>query len=183
MSNTRKLIVVDVEATCYYGPPPVGYQEIIWIGAVRVASGKIERSFSGIVRPERSQVSEFCTRLTGLTAQDVRQGKKLYKVLKSMESDLQTRRYPWASWGDWDRKIIQAETARKKTEYPFSETHFNLKSVHASLFGLAEGKGLQNAAESLGIKNTGRHHSAIDDATLAAKIFIAMQARFRSNTW
>jgi inhibitor of KinA sporulation pathway (predicted exonuclease) len=62
------LNVIDVEATCWDGAPPVGaVGEIIEIGLTIVDLGRGERvgRHRVLVRPVRSEVSAFCTELTG----------------------------------------------------------------------------------------------------------------------
>jgi inhibitor of KinA sporulation pathway (predicted exonuclease) len=69
-----KIIVIDLESTCWDGPPPDGQvSEIIEIGValVDVASMQREAKQSILIKPVRSQVSDFCTKLTTLTANDL----------------------------------------------------------------------------------------------------------------
>ncbi len=66
----NKIIVIDIEATCWQKyPPPDQESEIIEIGIciVDVATAKPIEKESILVRPERSKISEFCTQLTTLT--------------------------------------------------------------------------------------------------------------------
>ena len=68
------IIVVDLEATCWEGDPPPGQEkEIIEIGVctLDIASGTRSDKQSILVRPETSWVSEFCTRLTTLTQEQI----------------------------------------------------------------------------------------------------------------
>ena len=71
------LNVVDVEATCWAGEPPAGQRnEIIEIGVCVLDLGSLERveKRSLLVQPEHSEVSTFCTDLTGLTPEEVSTG-------------------------------------------------------------------------------------------------------------
>src|SRR5690349_21940189 len=72
-----EVLVVDVESTCWEGTPPSGdVSEIIEIGIcpLSVATGVRGERRSVLVRPSRSSVSPFCTRLTTLTAEQVDAG-------------------------------------------------------------------------------------------------------------
>src|SRR5689334_6339207 len=69
-----QVLVIDIESTCWQGPPPRGQlSEIIEIGLCAVDLRTLERleKRSIMVKPVRSRVSEFCTSLTTLTNDDV----------------------------------------------------------------------------------------------------------------
>ena len=74
---TDKLIVVDLEATCWKKQPPPGQQnEIIEVGVCLLDTETlaIEDNRGILVKPTRSKVSEFCTKLTSLTQEMVDDG-------------------------------------------------------------------------------------------------------------
>lgn len=69
-----KILVVDIEATCWNGPNPPGMKnDIIEIGIclLDIHTGDITDNRGIIVKPERSEVSEFCTELTTITPEMV----------------------------------------------------------------------------------------------------------------
>ena len=71
------ILVIDLEATCWDGPPPPGeVSEIIEIGVcpLELATGRRLGKRSLLIKPTRSRVSEFCTRLTTLTPEQVATG-------------------------------------------------------------------------------------------------------------
>jgi len=66
-----KIIVVDVESTCWKGKPSEGQiNEIIEVGL-----GIINKQ-SYIVKPKLSIISNFCTELTSITQEMVDKGKE-----------------------------------------------------------------------------------------------------------
>lgn len=72
-----KVLIVDVEATCWENGIPEGQEnEIIEIGLclLDVASWQPQDKRSIIIRPEHSTVSPFCTQLTGITQEQADQG-------------------------------------------------------------------------------------------------------------
>src|SRR5436309_11071857 len=74
------LLIVDVESTCWEGPPPPGQErEIIEIGLflLEVASGKQQGKRSLLVGPEGSPAVASFTQLTGLTQEKVNEGTSL----------------------------------------------------------------------------------------------------------
>src|SRR3954469_22796947 len=103
-----QIIVIDLESTCWEGPPPDGQvSEIIegGVATVDVATlRRIGRRRSLLVKPVRSQVSDFCTRLTTLTADHLKDAGTLAGAVKTLKTDFQSQERLWASWGDYDRR-------------------------------------------------------------------------------
>ena len=80
------ILVVDVESTCWDGPPPAGQiSEIIEIGVCTLDVPSLRRveKRSLLVKPVRSAVSEFCTRLTTLTAEQLNGAGSLAAMVSS----------------------------------------------------------------------------------------------------
>lgn len=174
MSNRLdKVVVIDVEATCWRGPPPPGQeQEIIEIGVCLLNVATLERTekASLLVRPSRSEVSPFCTELTTLTAGMLAGGMSFDAACKAMTKKFQSRQRVWASWGDFDRKIFERQCAASGTPYPFGRTHLNVKALHGLVSGLREELGLAEALPQMGMVMEGTHHRGVDDAWNIAAI-------------
>ena len=69
--------VLDLEATCWEGDPPPGQtSEVIEIGVCVYdpATRQRQSKHQLLVKPARSEVSAFCTRLTGWTARALASG-------------------------------------------------------------------------------------------------------------
>ncbi len=65
-----KIIVVDVESTCWMGEPPIGQMnEIIEVGVSTIETSNLSiiGKDSYIIKPRFSKISDFCTELTGIT--------------------------------------------------------------------------------------------------------------------
>jgi DNA polymerase III epsilon subunit-like protein len=72
-----KILVIDVEATCWEGDPPAGQtSEIIEIGlcVLDVASGERSAPRAIMVKPQRSTLSEYCIQLTTITPEMLADG-------------------------------------------------------------------------------------------------------------
>lgn len=71
-----KILVIDIESTCWKEPQIEDNSEIIEIGIcpIDTKSGDALESRSIIIKPEYSKVSEFCTKLTTITQEDVDAG-------------------------------------------------------------------------------------------------------------
>jgi inhibitor of KinA sporulation pathway (predicted exonuclease) len=171
--NVDKIVVVDVEATCWEErtPPRGEHQEIIEIGIVLldVASLQKENKTSIFVRPTTSRISSFCTKLTTITQQDVDQGVSLKEACRRLEDEFDVRNRTWASFGDFDRNLFQKDCHYKNISYPFS-THINAKNLFAIMTGQKRELGTEEVMRLLNQPMEGTHHRAADDAWNVATI-------------
>jgi inhibitor of KinA sporulation pathway (predicted exonuclease) len=175
--------VVDVEATCWEGQPPPGQvNEIIEIGLTVVDLGQATRlaRHSILVRPQRSRVSPFCTKLTSLTQEEVDQGVTFAEACKILARDHESATRPWASWGDYDRNQFTRQCRHTNTEYPFSGNHTNAKVKFTQAHDLRKRPGMAQALEIAGLPLEGRHHRGDDDSWNIAALVLHLQA---NNAW
>ncbi|WP_018348383.1 3'-5' exonuclease [Longispora albida] len=164
--NDNLINVIDVEATCWTGDPPPGQvSEIIEIGlcVVDLAAGERVSKRGIYVRPARSEVSAFCTELTGITPAQAASGVSFDEAcaLLRTEADSLTRR--WVSWGEYDRLQFERQ-CRGRGTYPFGQRHINLKKLFTEAHGLKKRPGMSRALGIAGLPLEGRHHSGADDA-------------------
>jgi inhibitor of KinA sporulation pathway (predicted exonuclease) len=157
-----RVLVVDVEATCWEGPPPEGQtNEIIEIGVCELDVRTAERlgKHSILVRPEHSTVSPFCTSLTTLTQEQVSHGVTFAEACRLLRKDFDAQNRVWASYGDYDRKQFQ-----RQGTYPFGPRHVNVKTLFALTRALPREVGMAQAMELAGLPLEGTHHRGGDDA-------------------
>ncbi|MGW8949564.1 exonuclease domain-containing protein [Streptomyces sp. NPDC055709] len=180
MNPAHLLNVVDVEATCWEGqPPPGAVSEIIEIGLTvvdlytreRVARHRI------LVRPARSEVSAFCTELTGLGQAEVDTGVGFAEACRTLAAEHRAGARPWASWGDYDRHQFTRQCAATGTAYPFGRRHTNAKAVFTDSHGLRKRPGMAQALRIAGLPLEGRHHSGEDDAWNIAALVLSLADR------
>lgn len=129
-----RILVVDVESTCWEGEPPSGQMsEIIEIGLCVVDVAALERveRRSILVRPACSAVSAYCTQLTTLTQADVDAGTPLVEACRVLVQEYQSGQRPFASFGDYDRQQFERNCAVFGIPYPFGPTHLNVKNLAA----------------------------------------------------
>jgi inhibitor of KinA sporulation pathway (predicted exonuclease) len=177
------VIVIDVEATCWEGEPPVGQvSEIIEIGIcpLEVSSGRRLEKRSVLVRPERSTVSSFCTALTTLTPEQVASGISFAEACAILRKEYQTRDRVWASFGDYDRNQFQRQCETMGVAYPFGTRHLNVKTLFGLARTLSAEVGMSQALELAGLPLEGTHHRGDDDACNIAGILAGLLARMRS---
>jgi inhibitor of KinA sporulation pathway (predicted exonuclease) len=177
-----QVLVVDLEATCWPGEPPVGQEsDIIEIGlcALDVASGERLERVSIVVSPEHSVVSAYCTALTTLTQEEVDQGISFAEACALLRDRYDSKDRLWASFGDYDRRMFESQCDSHGVEYPFGRGHINVKSLFAVVEGLHQELPLDEAMEWLGFPLEGHHHRGEDDAWNIARILghLLLQAR------
>jgi len=173
-----KVVVIDLEATCWdtaNGEPiPADCRlEIIEIGVVllNMDTGAIDLTDSIVVKPKKSWISPFCTKLTGWTQEAVNKGIPFGDALNILKKKYGIKNRVWCSWGDYDKSQFKRQCEWDGIKYPFSLTHFNVKTIHALRNGLHRGVGLGKAVADYGWKFEGRAHNGQDDAKNIAKVF------------
>jgi inhibitor of KinA sporulation pathway (predicted exonuclease) len=181
----RSVLVIDVESTCWEPPevqPRNEISEIIEVGiaVVNIDSLKIEKNDSIIIRPQKSRVSKFCTKLTTLTQEYVDQGMTFQAAMEILRRDYRSEDRTFVSWGDYDRKMFERNCKDYGVKYPFGQRHMNLKNSFAIFNALDREVGLDAALEHLGMKLEGIHHRGVDDAKNIAKLFINVAMGYRS---
>lgn len=180
--QTDQVLVVDIECTCWENLPPKGQiSEIIEIGLCMVDVASLERVDKRclMVKPQRSEISNFCTELTGITDEMVKDGMLLDEAVQILEREYQSRYRLFASWGDYDRNQFQHNCRQYELNYPFGPTHLNIKNLMSVAYGLPRELGIDEALNQLGMPLEGRHHRGVDDAWNIAAIFCMLLKRFR----
>lgn len=193
------LIVLDLEATCD-APSPDGRapsvtretQEIIefpWI-LFDVKAQKIIETERRFVKPVYSQVTQFCTKLTGITQAEVdARGESLQDVLTAFEKyyydrfpTFETqRRVALVTDGNWDFKVqLIGEALRKGIRIPrLFRTFTNLQTVFSQFYAklcVRRKPNLKYMASFLNVELSGHHHTGIDDCHSICSILKAMFA-------
>jgi inhibitor of KinA sporulation pathway (predicted exonuclease) len=169
-----KILVVDIEATCWETKNPEGMEnDIIEIGIclLDIHTGEISDSKGILVKPERSTVSEFCTQLTTLTASQIEAGGISFKeACAIVRKEYQSQSRPWASFGAYDLRQFQKQCTAMNIGYPFGPSHINVKTLFALKKKLVHEQGMAGALAILDIPLEGTHHRGVDDAKNIAKI-------------
>lgn len=168
-----KLIIVDLELTCWDDPARAGDMEIIEIGLC-VFDGttrEIGRKSSTLVRPKLLEVSDRCHDITGLTAEGLkRDGSPLDEALNRLRKTYPLSNAGWAAWGDGDRQRMVSECAVKGVPYPFADSYLNVSQLHNLFMRNTRRVSLEEALKQLGMGFEGRPHSGADDAWNTARV-------------
>ena len=173
MINNDKIIIIDIEATCWEKEAPVDQEsDIIEIGlaVLNIKTGEIEENTSYLITPERSTVSAFCTKLTGWTQEKVNHGMRYHTAINHLRKTYQTKKRAWASYGEYDRKMINNQCQFSESPYPFSQQHLNIKEMVNLFNGGTKMLGLGQALKKAGLEFEGTPHRGQDDAYNIARL-------------
>ncbi len=175
MLLSDKIIVIDLEATCWeHNKVPEGmYMEIIEIGICNliVETGEITDKQSIYVTPEHSEITPFCTNLTGITSELISEkGISFREACQKVAAEYQPQGRVWGSYGEYDRSQFLKQCTAQNIQYPLGLTHLNIKSLLALKLKLKRAKGMEKALNIIKEPLEGRHHSGADDAYNTAKI-------------
>jgi len=146
MKTTNKILIIDLEATCWDDRPPRGQEsEIIEIGVciMDAKTGKISRNEGVLVKPQYSKVSPFCTELTFITQQML----------------------------DDEGVLLEDALNILRAEYDsLSYDHINVKTLFGELHPIRKSVGMERALKELKLPLEGTHHRGVDDVKNIAKI-------------
>ncbi len=171
-------IIFDLEATCWDKslndhPSP---NETIEIGALKIdAQGNVLSEFSQFIKPIKHPIlSDFCTHLTSITQQDTDQANYYPEVIAKFQQwiNIENHDYLLCSWGFYDRKQLENDSALHGLNGDWLQHHISLKHQYATIKNLKRGVGMLTALGMEKMSLDGTHHRGIDDARNIAKIFI-----------
>lgn len=168
-----QIVVIDIEATCWKERTPAcQISEIIEIGIcpIDIKSGNILETRDIIVKPEHSKVSNFCTKLTTLTQEQVDAGISFKDACMILITEFMTKKRVWASYGNYDKNKFVEQCHSENVVYPFSNDHINVKTMFGIMNSQHRQVGMTEALKILGIPLDGTHHRGNDDAFNIARI-------------
>ncbi|MDB0601967.1 3'-5' exonuclease [Tenacibaculum maritimum] len=173
MYDKNKIVILDLEATCW--EQNSSYQrslsEIIEIGVcvLDINTGGITQNEGILVKPFKSEVSAFCTELTTLTQEMLdTKGVTLSEACMILREEYKTETLVWASYGEYDKKMLENQCRKWSILYPMNDNHINVKKELSKIS--MKSMGMERALKYIGIKLDGTHHRGVDDARNIAKI-------------
>jgi len=162
-----KILVIDLEATCWREKPPRGQQsEIIEIGlcVLDVRSGERAIPKAILVKPQKSTLSDYCMQLTTLTPEMLADGLSFSEACLLLQETYHSQARTWASYGDYDRLQFMKQCQDWGVPYPFGRSHINVKNLFALQRDLAQEVDLQRGMDLIGLPFEGTLHRGVDDA-------------------
>lgn len=170
-----KIIVLDIEATCWERGkrPPDMHNDIIEIGICKyvVATEEITEVSRYYIVPERSEISPFCTGLTGITPEIVAEkGIPFSEACRQINKQYNTDKRAWAAYGAYDKQLIDEHCLSLNVPNPFSDTFLNIKALFAYKNKIEKNRGLTEELHMINQTFEGTLHNGQDDAYNAAKL-------------
>lgn len=166
-------IVLDLETTCWETAYPKRDREIIEIGLVVLnAFGEEVTRFERLFRPVlHPYLSGYCTRLTGITQEDV-DGQPSYEEHHRQLCEWldQFEGKHFLAWGPADEVILQRAADRMRTDSLINGPYLDVKESWHQIKRLSFRMGFKKAVKHEGLTFEGDHHRALPDAVNLAKI-------------
>ncbi|HDR9241421.1 3'-5' exonuclease [Burkholderia vietnamiensis] len=168
------ILIVDVEATCAENESDFD-MEMIEVGAVWVGpAGSILNRFQSYVRPIfNPQLTPFCMQLTGITQADVDAAPLFPEVADALRAFVTKHLQAgsiWMSWGAYDRRQFERDSARHDVAMPIVMPHENAKRLFAKTQRIGKEVGMARACALAGLPLIGTHHRALDDALNVSRL-------------
>lgn len=168
--NYRQIKFFDLEMCCWPDREP-RTGEIIEIGVASVDLDRREITDRSqyYVLPEKDDISDYCTNLTGITQKRLdKQGRPLGDVIESMVNKY-GKHSIYAAWGR-DNHVLRKECEAKGLVMPFYE-FVNVKTLFMIHHKIKKGKiGMRAAMERSGLDFIGRQHDGANDAYNLARL-------------
>jgi 3'-5' exoribonuclease 1 len=172
ITGERRIVVVDVEATCWKKGVFSRKKETIEIGAVRLLLDRAESKwpeFQTFVRPRRlPRLSSFCRELTGITQENVDAAPAFPEALRLfLEWSQPLERVVLATWSRYD--LWQLDLDLEAHDLPKLAIPFlDVKKLAARIVGA---KSFEETARELAPDDVAMpRHRAVADARRAARI-------------
>ena len=159
----KKALVLDLELTCW-DTPTDNIPEIIQIGIVEVDLIKrtISRKKMMYVIPVKTEVSDFCTSLTGITKKQVyKQGLSYEKALEILNEKFGFKNKTVFGWGHDDKAFKDG-----------INNYINLSALYSMMKMTDKKYGLEMALKEEGIAFEGNAHDALVDAENTAVLLL-----------
>lgn len=178
--NHLRVLVLDLEMQCWLGPPPEGLaNDIIQIGIVELDLEALApcRERCLYIRPQRCEISPFCTELTGITPEIIRKhGRRFGEALNTIIKEFGPGNKLCLTWGK-DRRAIERACLEAEVLNPFD--FVDLSSFYAAAQGAKRNVSIEDALKSYGLSFVGRAHDALVDARNTGEVYLEMLRRFR----
>lgn len=185
--NLRKILVIDVEATCWRDEEKHKYtSDIIQIGLsiIDTETLTIDKKPSIYVIPTQSEISQFCYDLTGINKRIIdEKGITFAEACKFLMEEYKSKNFVWSAVGEYDRQIFETQCERENVPYPFSQKYFNMKTHIALLNGWKKERGLKGMLEKFGLEMEGNQHDGGWDAYNSARILVRFLKQIRQNNY
>lgn len=119
-----------------------------------------------LIKPQRSNISDYCYELTGITQKSVDNALGIDDVLKKIEYKFNTRSRVWATFGLEDKNNIE----NLKDKNIFNKHHINIKCLMPIIFNMKQELDIFDAVAAAGLQYEGDAYSTKDYAYNASRV-------------
>ncbi|KAH9500731.1 3'-5' exoribonuclease 1 [Bulinus truncatus] len=177
------LVVIDFEATCSETNENFVH-EIIEFPAVLIDTRNqvVSNIFQRFCKPKvNPRLTEFCTKLTGISQQQVDKAKDFTDVFREFEEWMTIHKlgtdfqFAILTDGPWDMsRFLKTQTELSSVPFPPWAKHWiNLRKAYTAFYSCGR-VNLHQMLDELGMKFQGRPHCGLDDARNIAAIAIRL---------
>ncbi|XP_033756055.1 3'-5' exoribonuclease 1-like [Pecten maximus] len=177
------LLVIDFEATCEADTPDYPHEIIEFpIILVDVHKKTVVDEFHSFCKPVlNSQLSEFCTELTGITQADVDASETFPAVFQKAEEWMREKhlgdgnKFTIVTDGPWDMsRFLCLQCQHSDQVFPrWAKKWINIRKTYGSFYKCRRKK-LEDMLIYLGMKFEGKQHRGRDDSRNIARIAIRL---------
>lgn len=169
--------IIDLESTCFSKSDGDGHaHEVIEVGWVLcdLHTNEIKDKRSFFIKPSTSFVSYFCTELTGITPEQVKDAPSFKETMAQLSAWHQQHGVTlWLSQGNYDRAQLVRQCEAEGVAYPFDDQEWvNIKTIARYALGRKNRLGLNSLIDEFEIDAVGRQHSGADDAYNSAQVLL-----------
>ncbi len=161
----NKVLIIDLELTCW-DIPTNDIPEIIQIGIVEVdiVERKITREREMFVKPQLTEISDFCTELTGITKKQVyKQGLEYSKAMDILNTKFGFANKLIIGWGRDDLAFKDGV-----------DQYMNLSYLYSMINQTTTKFKLEDALKNENLVFEGKAHNALVDARNTAVLFLKL---------
>lgn len=168
-------LLFDLETTCWESTYPKRTREIIEVGAILMDTyGKEIDRFECLVKPEiHPYLSQYCTRLTGITQEDVDSGIDFQAFHSAFNNWIHQIRgdFVFVAWGSYDHDILEDGCHNHRLESFLCAPYIDAKLAYHRIKRLNYKLGLKKALKHEGLEFEGQAHRAMPDTLNLARLF------------
>ena len=180
-----EILVVNTQQTSWVkGERPEDQEhEIIEIGFCYLNPFTLElsRKESILIKPYRSKVSAFCTRMTTLTQERLNaEGIAFPVACLLLKHRYETTAFAWASFGGDHRIMIERDCLARNAPNPLNTLHLDVRLLATLHLAQLQEPGMERMLALLKIPHVGTLHRADDGAWNTARILAHLLAQMRS---
>lgn len=165
----NEVILVAVKTTSHETK-----KEIIEVGLCKfdTLSCKKSDSISLFVQPIKTKINDYCTKVTGITEDDVRHAITFFELCEFMRKYYGTEDKPWASYGNLAETVFKRQCEENFVLNPLSDRFINLRHLFALFCSKDSEINLRDALLKYNIDVPG--NSAEDDVLNIGILFTKM---------